>query len=58
MNNTVINIEGIKVNHSVIRLEHSTDTAHLLVIKDEHNNEVLIYINNGKISHSKFKQQP
>jgi hypothetical protein len=56
MNNTVINIEGIKVNHSIIKLEHSTDVAHLLVIKDEHNNEVLIYINNGKITHSKTKK--
>lgn len=56
MNNTVINIEGIKVNHSVIRLEHSTDTAHLLVIKDEHGNEVLIYITNDKITHTKWKK--
>lgn len=49
MNNTVINIEGIKVTQQVVRLEHSTDTAWLLTIKDEFDNEVRIRIINNVI---------
>jgi hypothetical protein len=49
MNNTLINIEGIKVNQQVVRLEHSTDVAWLLSIKDEQGNEVRIRIINNII---------
>mgnify|MGYP006332062419 FL=1 len=50
MNNTVINLEGIHVNQTIVRAEHSTDTAQLLVIKDEHGNEVYIQIAFNKIT--------
>ena len=49
LNNTIINIEGIKVTQQVIRLEHSTDIAWLLTIKDEYDNEVRIRIINNVI---------
>jgi len=49
MNNSVINIDGIHAESVVSNLEHSTDKAHLLIIKDEHNNKVYISIVNGKI---------
>ena len=58
MNNTIINIEGIKVVHNIINLEHSTDTSHLLIIKDEYENKVIIEITNGKIRSNKHEQQP
>lgn len=49
MNNSVINIDGIHADSKVIYLEHSTDTSHLLTIKDEHGHEILISIINGII---------
>ena len=53
MNNTVINIEGIKVYQRNVHLEHSTDTANLLVIQDEYGNEVTIHIINSAITETK-----
>lgn len=56
MNNTVINIDGIHVSQNIIRSEHSTDTASLLVIKDEHGNEVYIQIAFNKITGVTWKK--
>ena len=56
MNNTVINIEGIKVLHSIINLEDSMDKAHILTIKDEHGSEVKIEITFGKITDTTWKE--
>ncbi len=56
MNNTVINLDGIHVSQSIIRSEHSTDTAQLLVIKDEHGNEVFIQIAFNKITEVIWKK--
>ena len=53
MNNTVINIQGIKVIHKIINLEGSSDQAHYLVIKDEYGNEVEIQIIRQKITDAK-----
>ena len=53
MNNTIINIEGIKVHQRNIHLEDSTDTANLLIIQDEYGNEVSIHIINGTITETK-----
>jgi hypothetical protein len=50
MNFSTININGIHANTQVIYLEHSTDTSHLLTIKDELGHEILITIINGEIN--------
>ena len=49
MNNTIINIDGIKIHQRNVHLEHSTDTANLIVIQDEQGNEIVITIINGVI---------
>ena len=56
MNNTVIDIQGIKVLDSVINLQDSTDKAHVLTIKDEHGSEVKVEITFGKITNSTWKK--
>jgi hypothetical protein len=56
MNYSTININGIHANTQVIYLEHSTDTSHLLTIKDELGHEILITIINGKIVESQWKK--
>lgn len=50
MNNTVLNIDGIKVLHEIIDMQDSTDTTNTIVIKDDHGNEVRITIQFGKIT--------
>jgi hypothetical protein len=55
MNNSVINIDGIHAESKTIYLEHSTDTSHLLTIKDELGHEILITIINGEIKDTKWK---
>jgi hypothetical protein len=55
MNFSTININGIHANTQVIYLEHSTDTSHLLTIKDELGHEILITIINGEIKDTKWK---
>lgn len=56
MNETILNIEGIKVIRKIIRGEHTTDTIDCITLKDEHRNEIQIDINNGKIIQSTWKK--
>ena len=56
LGNAVINITGITVLNTVINMEDSTDTAHLLIIKDEHGGEINIEITFGKITNVKWKE--
>lgn len=57
MNGTVIDIPGIHVSHEIINMEDSTDTAHVIVIKDDYGKEVRIVINFGKIIETSCKGQ-
>lgn len=57
MNDTVLNIPGIKIIHELVNLEDSTDQANIIVIKDGHNNEVRITTCFGKITSSEFKTE-
>jgi hypothetical protein len=50
MNATVIDIPGITINVSNIHLEHSTDTAQVIEIKDEKGNYVRVSVGFGKIN--------
>lgn len=56
MNSSVIQIEGIHADSQVIYLEHSTDTSHLLIIKDELGNKINVTIVNGKIIEAKLNK--
>lgn len=56
MNDTIINIEGIKVIRKIIRGEHTTDTIDCITIKDEYGSEVQIDINTGKITGATWKR--
>ena len=56
MNDTVLNIEGIKIIRTIIRGEHTTDTIDCIRLKDEHGSEVQIDINNGKIIGNTWKR--
>lgn len=49
MNLTVIDIPGINVNVSNIHLEHSTDLANVIEIKDEKGNKVIVSVCYGNI---------
>lgn len=49
MNATVIDIPGIIVNISNIHLEHSTDLANVIEIKDEKGTCVLVSVCYGNI---------
>lgn len=57
MNLTVIDIPGIVVNQSHIHLEHSTDLASVLVIKDGHGNHVTMDFCYGKITSISIKNK-
>jgi len=50
MNSSVINIKGIHADAQEITLEHSTDTSHLLIIRDEMGHKVYIEIIRGEIT--------
>jgi hypothetical protein len=50
MKYSTINIDGIHASTQVMYLTNSTDTSHLLTIKDELGHEVLISIINGEIN--------
>lgn len=50
MNDTNISISGIKVLHEIVDLQDSTDTANVIVIKDDYNNEVRVTTCFGKIT--------
>lgn len=50
MNQSVINIKGIHADSIDIELEHSTDTSHLLIIRDELGHKVYIRIIRGEIT--------
>jgi len=49
MNFSTINIKGIHADSIEIDLEHSTDTSHLLTIRDELGHKINIIIINGEI---------
>lgn len=49
MNGTVIDIPGIAVSVVAYELEHSTDKAHTLIIKDG-SREITLQISYGKIT--------
>lgn len=49
MNGTVIDIPGIFVSVNTISLEHSTDKAHTISIRDSHGNIVTVSVVYGKI---------
>lgn len=49
MNSTIIDIPGIHVNVSNIHLEHSTDVAQIIELRDEKGNYVLVSVCYGKI---------
>lgn len=50
MNDTSINIPGIIVTHEIINMQDSTDTANIIVIKDEYGQEIRINTCFGKIT--------
>ena len=50
MNDTTINISGITIVHHIIDMEDSTDTANVLIIKDERGAEVRVEILFGNIN--------
>jgi hypothetical protein len=57
MNNSIIQINGIHAESKVYPAsEHSTDWYAILTIRDEHDNEIEILINNGKIVESQWKE--
>lgn len=50
MNGTIIDIPGISVNVSPISMEHSTDVANVIELKDEKGNYVRVSVCYGKIN--------
>ena len=56
MNDTILNIEGIKVIRQIIRGEHTTDYVDCIKLIDIHGNEVKIDILSGKIIGSTWKK--
>lgn len=55
MNDTSIHIAGITILHEIVQMQDSTDTANVIVIKDEHNNEVRVHTCFGKITDAWIK---
>ena len=49
MNDTVLNIEGIKINQEIHDMQDSPDRQHVIVIKDDYKTELQIIIHYGKI---------
>ena len=56
MNGTIIDIPGITVSVHPISLEDSSDKAHIIIIKDEHNKEIKIEIIFDKIHKLEWKK--
>lgn len=49
MNNTIINIDGIKVIHEIIAGQDTPDVCNMIRVIDEYGNEARIEIIAGKI---------